>query len=202
MIKRLSKYFDLHLYKSTLPAILIALITVPCTMLLPTSYGFENGPIENLQMLVLILACIIAFCSRNHPKLFHFVGLIIIALLLRETNCGRTLFFAVPGTENSFYKWSEIKYGWLVHPLYGIFVACTVAYFIFNKLHRDILQIIHTIKFPLWCIILLMCGFTFGLCAEKIMHNMVFEELAELLFYVALSSTIYIYASTRAPASK
>ena len=195
MTTRLSEYFNLHFYKSTIPAVLIALIIAPCTILFPARYGFENGPIENLQIFVLLATAIIAFCARNNKKLFIFVGLIIIALLLRETSYGRTLFFAVPNTENKFYKWTEIKYGWLAHPIYGLFLLSTATYFILNKLHRNILQIIHTSKIPFWNTLMLLSGLILGIFAEKIMHNTIFEEMSELLFYTALCGIIYIYAN-------
>ena len=48
--------------------------------------------------------------------------------MIREVNCGRTLFFHIPGTENAFYSWKEIKYGYLVHPIYGTYIESGYKY--------------------------------------------------------------------------
>ena len=114
-------------------------------------------------------------------------------LFIREINCGRTIFFAIPGTENEFYRWSEIKYGWLAHVIYGIYMAFVGIYFLANKLFITLWQKLWDIRLPFWNFVLLLIGIVAGLFAEEA-HMLVFEESAELLFYVALIIFVYLYS--------
>ena len=137
---------------------------------------------------------VIALTSKIHKKFFTFVALIITILALREVNCGRTIFFAVPGEVNTFYKWKEIKYGWLAHPLYGLYMTIVGIYFLKNKLFLDLWQLIKNIKFPVWDILFMLIGMGLGIYAEECMHNFVAEEITELLFYTALVGIIWLYS--------
>ena len=54
-------------------------------------------------------------------------------------------------------------------------------------------NIIKNVKFPVWNFILLFIGMGLGEYAEKATENFVFEEISELLFYVALVGIIWLY---------
>lgn len=173
--------------------ILTAFAIIPAVMFLPERCGYENGIIENIQLGVLTLGIYFAFNSKIDKKFFYFIAMVLIILFIREINCFRTVFFAIPGTENEFYRWSEIKFGWLAHVLYGIYMAIVGLYFLINKLFINLWQKLWNIKLPIWNFILLLIGMITGLYAEE-MHHLVFEESAELLFYVALVSFVYLYS--------
>ncbi len=190
----INSHFDFVIYPVTRAAILTALAVVPCVMFLPEQYGYENGLLENIQMLVLLIGFILSLKAKVNKKFFNFAALVLIIIALREINCGRTLFFPVPGEVNTYYSWKEIKYGWLAHPLYGLYMAYVAFYFLKNKLFITLWEIIKGIRFPVWNIILMLAGMVLGTYAEKAMHNMVFEEITELLFYVSLIGIIYLYA--------
>ena len=190
----IKNHFDFKVYPVTWTSIIIAVLLAPCVIFLPQSLGYENGVLENIQMVFLFLALITAFKAPINKKFFRFAGLVIIILILREVNCGRTLFFAVPGTVNQFYGWKEIKYGWLAHPLYGLYIASTGLYFIFNKLYINLWNLIREIKFPAWNILLMLTGMALGMYAEKSLENMIFEEMGEMLFYASLMGIIWLYA--------
>jgi hypothetical protein len=113
--------------------------------------------------------------------------------MLREINCGRTLFFPIPGEVNHFYSWKDIKYGWLAHPLYGLYIGCVGVYFIWNKLYINLWNLIKNIKFPIWNIILMLAGATIGMYAEKALENMLLEEMTEMLFYASLMGIVWLY---------
>lgn len=190
----IQKHLDLKFYWVTWIAVIVALLVIPCVMFLPVRFGYENGLLENIQMLVLFFGLYIAFTSKVDRKFFIFAGLVLIILMLREINCGRTIFFPVPGVENSFYSWKDIKYGYLAHPLYGAYIASVGIYFLINKLFLNLWKYITKTKLPLWNILLMLAGMFLGLYAEHSMHNMVFEEITEMLFYVSLVGIIWIYA--------
>ena len=194
MLEFLKKHLDFRIHNVTWLGILTALAVVPCVMFLPERFGYENGLLENIQMAVLFIGLYLAFTAKTNKKFFIFAGLILTILMIREVNCGRTLFFAVPGYENAFYSWKDIKYGYLAHPIYGFYIALVGIYFLKNKLFINLWEILKNIKLPVWDIVLMLTGMGLGLYAEHGMHNMVFEEITELLFYVSLVGIIYLYS--------
>ena len=145
-------------------------------------------------MICLFLCCLLTFKAKEHKKFFIFLLLFLIILILREVNCGRTLFFTKPGLENAFYSWKEIPYGWLAHPIYGIYIGITVLYGLINKIYKDIWEFLTKTNLPVWHIIFFILGVTLGLAAEKVMTNFIFEEMAELLMYSGLFGIIYVYS--------
>ena len=133
MIKDFLKRIDFSFQPITLLPLLIILLTYPCMKFLPIQYTYENSLIENFQLFVLILTFIFSVKAKTDKKFFISVALICLILFLREINCGRTIFFPIEGMENAFYSWKDIKYGYLAHPLYGLFIAGSALYFLFTK---------------------------------------------------------------------
>ena len=187
------KHLNFGFQKMTWFGILTALAIIPAVMFLPEKCGFENGIIENIQLGVLFLGMFFALRPKVDKKFFYFIAMVLGILFIREVNCGRTIFFAIPGTENEFYRWSEIKYGWLAHVIYAIYMTFVGLYFLINKLFVNLWQKLWNIKLPFWNFVLLLIGIVAGLYAEET-HMLVFEESAELLFYVALISFVYLYS--------
>ena len=197
MLKNIKDFICMHLnfkvYNVTVAAIIAALAIAPCVMFLPESYGFENGVLENLQLIVLFLGFIFALMAKDNKKFFYFVAMIIAVLAKREVNCFRTVFFAIPGEINEFYTWDQIKFGWLYHPIYGLFIAYVAFYFLKNKLFLTAWEMLKNIKLPVWNILLMLSGMLLGVIAESVFANTLFEESAELLFYLSLTGIIYLY---------
>lgn len=195
--KMVRNHLDFRFHATTGIELLVALSILPCILFLPAKYGWENGILENMQLIVLAIGFVLALTSKANKKFFIFVALVITILALREVNCGRTIFFPVPGVENTFYKWKEIKYGYLAHPIYGLYMAIVGVYFLKNKLFLDLWEMIKKIKFPTWDIVFMLIGMGLGTYAEECMHNFVAEEITELLFYVALVGIIYLYSRNK-----
>jgi len=196
------EHFSFKFYSVTFLALISLLIIFPGILYLPEKLGYENGLFENLQMLILFISCYFALSVKNNKKFFIFIFLVLTILILREVNCGRTLFFPIEGQENAFYSVKMLKqgtiiqriFGNLVHPVFGTYIGLVGLYFIFNKLWKNIIEIIKKTKLPVINFILLLIGIFLGLFAEKTMNNLLFEELAELLFYVSLMGIIYLYS--------
>ncbi len=191
--KFIISHFDFNIYPVTVIAILATIGIIPCVKFLPETCGYENGVIENLQMATLAIGLFLAIFAKHNKKFFYFAGLVILLLTAREVNYGRTLFFPIPGEVNLYYSWKEIKYGWLVNPLVGLYITGTVLYFIISKAYFQMWNIIKNVKFPVWNFMLLFAGIGLGEFAEKATENYVFEEISELLFYVALVGIIWLY---------
>lgn len=197
IINFMQKHINLGVQNATVVSIIFALAIIPFMMFLPEKCGWENGLLENIQMVVLFIGVFFALKPKTDKKFFIFIALVLGILILREVNCGRTLFFAIPGKENAFYSWSEIKYGYLAHPIFGFYMACVGIYFLKNKLFINLWQKIKDIKFPIWNFILLLVGMAGGIYAEECAHNFLMEESTELLFYVALVGFIYLYSQRK-----
>jgi len=196
MIKNfISKHIDFKVYGVTWIAFAVALAMIPALMYMPQKWGWENGIIENIQMVVLWTMIGFSLCAKKYKRFFKLVALIITIIVIREVNCGRTLFFHIPGTENAYYRWKDIKYGYLAHPLYGAYIATVALIAIKNKFFVDLWEMIKTIKFPFWNILLASIATFLGAIAEKATNNnFIFEEGFELLFYVSLFGIIYLYS--------
>ena len=197
MFNKIYTHCDFGIKPAAIAAIIAAILSIPCIMFLPEQYGWENGLLENLQMLVLFIGIIICCTSRKNKKFFRFAALVLIILILREVNCGRTIFFPIPGEINEYYTWKQLKYGWLAHPLYGLYMAYVGVYFFIKKAYVDLYAFIRNIKFPVWNILLMLVGMSLGMYAEKVLDNCVFEECAELLFYISLIGIIRCYSGQR-----
>lgn len=189
----IQKHINYGFQNITWFGIITALLIIPAVMFLPERCGYENGVVENIQLAVLFLGMFFALRPKVDKKFFYFIAMVLGILLIREVNCGRTIFFAIPGQENAFYSWKEIKYGWLAHIIYGLYMGLVGIYFLANKLFVTLWQKLWNIRLPFWNFVLLLVGMVAGLYAEEA-HMLVFEESAELLFYVALISFVYLYS--------
>lgn len=190
----INKHFTFQIQFVTGISIIVALLIYP-SLSLPEQFGYENGLFENIQLIILLLGFIISIRAKNNKKFFNFVAMVIIILFLREINCGRTIFFPIPGEINSFYRWQDLKYGYLAHPIYGLYMAFTAIYFFKNKLYLPLTNFIIRTKLPIFDIIIMFIGMFIGLAAEKHIGNIILEETGELLFYTALVGIIYLYSS-------
>ena len=151
----INSHFDFKVYPVTIIAFLVFLSIFPCIKFLPVHYGYENGLLENIQMLVLGIGLFMTIKSKVYKNFFRFATLILTVIILREINYGRTIFFPIPGEVNAYYSWKEIKYGWMVNPLIGLYLTGIGLYFIINKIYLDLWEILTKIKFPVWNIILI-----------------------------------------------
>lgn len=174
--------------------LLLMICGIPCAQLwLPIEYAYENSPIENAQMLVL-LACFIACLQAKTDKKFYIcVALLCTILMLREVNCGRTVFFPKEGAVNEFYSWKELEYGYLAHPLYGLYMGATALYFLLSRSYKVLWGYVLHAKIAVWlwlCII--GCSVLVVLC-EKLGASMM-EEAGESVVYVAFLALICFHA--------
>ena len=191
----LSGHADFKIYGATVPAIVAGLAVVPLVLFTDpdSKIGYENGLLENLQILCLVAGCLSGINSKTDKKFFRFTAMALSVLILREISCGRTLFFAIPGKENAFYSWKEIKYGYLVNPLYGIYIVSVLTYFLKNRLFTTLWKYISETKIPIWNAVIMFAGLLLTVYAEKIEKNQILEESSELVFYLSLTGLIYIY---------
>lgn len=189
--------FDFRLHAAALVAIVVAVLCVPLGVYLPVECCYENGAVENVQMAVLALGACFCLRAGNHRRFFVVMALVMVMLMLREVNCGRTLFLAKPGTVNDFYQWKELPYGWIARVLFGGYMAGVAAYFLHKRLYLQIGEVLRQVGIPVWNVILMAAGVVLGVYGERVLNNMTVEEFAELVFYVALVGAVHVYARFR-----
>jgi len=195
MLDFINAHLDFKIYQVTWIAIAVFLSIPFLLKYMPQKYGYENGLLESIQLVVLFMILALCFTAKVNKKFFRFCALILTIIMIREVNCGRTLFFKVPGTENSFYPWREIKYGYLVHPIYGAYIAIIALFFIIKKHFITLWKLIKGTKLPFWNIAISCFAMLMGAIAEKATNNnFIFEEGFELLFYVCLAGIVYLYS--------
>ncbi len=197
LLKHFNFKFDIFSYF----ALGCSVFLIPAlTAFVPACWGWENSVLENAQMLILFAGCWFALRAKNpeNKKFFIFVFWILTILILREVNCGRTIFFHVPnGGPYAFYTWKDIPYGYLVNPIYGIYIALSGVYFLVNKLWINLFDFLLKYKLPIFNILFAAAGIILGTLAEHCIHSDVFEEISELIFYISLFSIIYTYSNDK-----
>lgn len=153
-------HFDFRFYGVTWLALAVGLAIIPCLMYMPQKFGFENGLLENIQMAVLFVIFALCLTAKVNKRFFRFAALALTIIIIREVNCGRTLFFPIPGEYHKYYSWRQLPWPWLgkvVHTLYALWIAFVAFLFLKKKIYIDLWQIIKNVKFPVWN--LLFMGF-------------------------------------------
>lgn len=197
----IKNHFDFKFYGVTWIALFVCLSIIPMLMYMPQKYGFENGLIENIQMSVLFIIVYLAATAKTNKKFFNFVILVLSILIIREVNCGRTLFFPIPDTYHQYYSWRDLPWPWLgkiVHGIYGTWIAIVGLIFFKKKIYIDLWNYAKNIKFPFWNLVFACIAMFMGAIAEKATgNNFIFEEGFELLFYVSLLGFVWLYSRNK-----
>ena len=132
----IKKHIDFKFYPVVWIALLVGLSIIPMLMFMPQKYGFENGLLENIQMSVLFIMMYLCLSAKANKNFFKFAALALTLLIIREVNCGRTLFFPIPGEYHKYYSWRDLPWPWLgkvVHGLYGTWMAIVGLIFFKKK---------------------------------------------------------------------
>lgn len=201
IIDFIKKHIDFRFYGVSYIALAVMLSIAPMLKYLPQKYGFENGLLENIQMTVLFIILYFCLTSKVNKKFFNFAALALSLIIIREVNCGRTLFFPIPNTYHQYYSWKDLPWPWLgkvVHGLYGTWMAVIAFLFLKKKIYIDLWRIVKNIKFPFWNILFVCFAMFMGAIAEKLTNNnFIFEEGFELLFYVSLLGIVWLYSRNK-----
>ncbi len=185
-------HMDSQFTLSSLIAVTISLLCVSGIFLLPETVSGKNSTPEYLQLFLLLVGMTLAFTANNKRPFFIFVGFVLLLLMLREINFGRTLpCFADPNDPNKFKKWKEIPYGWLAHVFIGIYLGAMVVFFFVRKLYYDAWQLLKSVRIPLWECLIMALAAVCALMTERVFHSDFVEEFFELSFYGALICLVW-----------
>ena len=103
-----------------------------------TQLFVEGGWIENLQLVILGSALIIALRSPKDKALFTALSLVIVLMLMRETNLGRSYFCEKYLSPDEICRWKKMKYGFIVEPLRDLYVVYILYYIWSKKVYQTI----------------------------------------------------------------
>lgn len=195
-LEELKERLDFKFHPVSILPLLFVLLTYPAMKYLPVNYCYENSLLENFQLFVLLSTFVVCIKSKTDKKFFYSLALVCVILFLREINCGRTIFFPIEGVENAFYSWKDIPYGYLAHPIYGLFMAGSFLYFILTKSYKVLFNYMLNAKLSFWNWLFLFLGIILGTIGEEI-SNMQLEEMTETLFYLSFMALIYLQAHNK-----
>lgn len=202
MIKNFIKnHIDFRFYPVTWIVLFVALSIIPMLIYMPQKFGFENELLENIQMVVLFITMYLCLSAKVNVKFFKFAALALTLIIIREVNCGRTLFFPIPGEYHKYYSWKDLPWPWLgkvIHGLYGAWITIVGLIFLKKKVYIDLWNTLKNVKLPFWNIAFATFAMIMGAVAEKLTNNnFIFEEGFELLFYVSILSLVWLYSKNK-----
>ncbi len=190
----MKKYLDWQIRPTTWITLVAALLSLCSAFVLPDGYGDKNSPVENIQMLVLLVGICVTSTAKVRRKMFVFATLCLLLMLAREVNYGRTLiFFADPEHANQYPKWKDLEYGWIAHLVVGLYMLWLLVYFIWQKVWKEVWEVLRTLRVPACDILLALCGLVVGVAFESL-HDCLSEELGEVVMYVAAVGILYLYS--------
>lgn len=154
---------------------------------LPQNIARENGPIENFQLVLLVIGMCLCWqalkkASVQKDKYIWQAGMLFYLLLFgRELSWGRALLMRSDGT---MPQWSELGFvGQLAHPVIGIAIVLLLILFYRGGFWR----FLTTVKIPMWDLIFLVLFVVLVDISEhydcSIFHGEIDEELFECAMY-------------------
>lgn len=196
------KKFSLYQWTSRL-MVLYAILIYPVSGLLPDWVSFENGPIENAQVALLLLCSGVCISFARRPESAPFQRIwppcagIFLILAARELSWGRVFFVREYSTtgEPILIASSEMPFHTAIHAVVGFLsVFCLYCLIRFVPWKR----IFHEIPFPwfhflgiILCIIFVTLGDHHSLFHT--LRDQQIEELSELLMYALLGHAAWYY---------
>lgn len=171
-------------------AIGYALALIPLSFVIPFEWSFENGFIENFQVVILIGSGIFSLYLRSQSadseiRAFNlWCALIFFLLAARELSYGG-VFFLDFEDENGRHYVPNSRQPWYqeLHILIGIYIAMLVI-----MLKKLPIKKILSIKIPIQIVTILIIGIIFSTIGDHkylfdFKQSQVLEELSECLMY-------------------
>lgn len=165
------------------------ILSLPSAFVLPVEWSFENGLLENFQVIVLIIETALILCLRLNAKWlqrFFAAGFILIAL--RELSWGR-VFFPTGMEEFGAVFVSMADYEYRLHVY--VFLTIYIAAMLFVLIRFVPVKKILFGRQPLAAFAVILIAHTLnyigdhGLIIGKA-YGQVLEELNELILYMTL----------------
>lgn len=211
MKKPTSSWFLYRLFPTTYLSFLLTVLLFHAGFYLPAWWGWENGPLENTQVLILGIGLVLSWLAawnnrddRNSRNLWLWLTPCWLLCILRELSWGRVFYPISMGAHGpEFISLQQLWYGSLVKPLVAIAVIVTLV-----GIYRSApLTYIRQTQLPLLDIVILfLAAMMASICEKNILsllrpYHQVLEELAELTLYWSMVSIVIITGFPKQPAS-
>ncbi len=199
-----------------LPLAAVMLLCYPLSMILPRCWGWENGPLEVAQVLVLLVGAVLALRAwwRNRPLPLATLALcaapLWIVLAGRELSWGAVFGAPLALTDHGpVFSSRNLWYKPLVAPAIGLLLGAALVHACRWRLDRLALRLLREGHIPWLVLGLAVLAEAGSSCAEghlqctfalRLPYAMVFEELIELAAYLSLLAAQASLFRERAPA--
>lgn len=154
----------------------------------------EGSLIENLQLAVLTVAFIIVVTAKKDRTLFIALAMLIVLMLMRETNLGRSYFCEKYLSPDEICRWKNMKYGIIVEPLRNLYGLYILYYIWSRKVYKLIGKYI--LQAPIYLVdsLIFVGAVVAATLAEwPLIDNEILEESSELLMYIVFINLILRY---------
>lgn len=154
----------------------------------------EGSLIENLQLAVLTVAFIIVVTAKKDRTLFIALAMLIVLMLMRETNLGRSYFCEKYLSPDEICRWKNMKYGIIVEPLRNLYGLYILYYIWSRKVYKLIGKYI--LQAPIYLVdsLIFVGAVVAATIAEwPLIDNEILEESSELLMYIVFINLILRY---------
>ncbi len=181
---------NLTTYRTYIRSAFVAVIlSVPLALVLPVEVSFENGIIENAQVIVLLAGAILMLRVRSRMKWFQiFFAMGLVLMALRELSWGR-VFFPIDFEELGavFVTMAEYKYRVHVYAFLVVYISAMIFILIRFVPIKKILRG----RQPIAAFAVMILAIAFNYIGEHGFFigkacGQILEELNELIFYVTL----------------
>lgn len=177
-------------YRTYIRSALVAIVlSVPLALILPVEISFENGLIENAQVIILLVGAILMLRVRSRMKWFQiFFSMGLVLMALRELSWGR-VFFPIDFEELGAVFVTMAEYKYRVH-VYAFLIAYISA-MIFILIRFVPIKKILRGRHPIAAFAVMILAIAFNYIGEHGFFigkecGQILEELNELIFYVTL----------------
>lgn len=174
---------------------LIYISAIPFMIKFAEPQFFAEGTlIENLQLAVLTVAFIIVVTAKKDRTLFIALAMLIVLMLMRETNLGRSYFCEKYLSPDEICRWKNMKYGIIVEPLRNLYGLYILYYIWSRKVYKLIGKYI--LQAPIYLVdsLIFVGAVVAATIAEwPLIDNEILEESSELLMYIVFINLILRY---------
>lgn len=174
MFRDLKNLFDFKFRWFDCISLIALVLTVPATLYLPISWGWENHPIENFQVVLQVLGLFVSFHlirrfwdDKNMRNLCWCSIPFWLLVIGRELSWGRVFFplDTFPDHPPAFTAKEDLSYGPFVDPIIGVIVLIMVIVIALNFRWSKIKTFV---RIPFYCIIFGLVCFAIAYLAENI----------------------------------
>lgn len=207
MIKKSDCRVSWKPFPTTWISLLLTVLLFPLGLTLPAWWGWENGPVENTQIVILVVGLVISYLAAQHNRdnrKFRNLWLYLIPFWLliigRELSWGRVFYpvaFGPNGPE--FISLYQLWYGPFVKPIIAIVLIAMLIGICLNSPLKYIRQATLPLLDIAILFIMVILASAFDKFTFSILHAQeeMLEEWAELTAYWSLVSIAAITGFTK-----